>query len=71
MITNPEIVRQAEMEYLRNEKLSVQQRFAILEGLYQLAVKAGHFRPEQILDGIENDIALAKALNTDVRIPPR
>ena len=71
MITNPELVSQSELEYLRNEELTVQQRFAILEGLYQLAVKAGHFRPGQILDGIENDIALARALNSDVRIPPR
>jgi len=71
MITNPELVRQFEDEYLRKEELTAQQRFAILEGVYRLAVKAGHFRPEQILDGIENDIALAKALNSDVRIPPR
>ena len=71
MIINPELVRQAETEFLRNEELSIEQRFAILEGLYQIAVSAGHFRPEQILDGIENDIALARALNTDVQIPSR
>jgi hypothetical protein len=71
MMTNPELVQQFEMEYLRNEELSVEQRFALLEGMYQMAVNAGHFRPEQILDGIENDIALARALSSNVRIPPR
>jgi hypothetical protein len=71
VIKNPDEVRRFEEQYLREENLSVQQRFAILDGLYELAVLFGHFKQEDIMEGIENDIWLAKALNTDVRIPPR
>lgn len=71
MIKNYDEFRKFEVQFLRNEKLSVEQRFAILEGLYRMAVRFGHFKQDDILNGIENDIWLAKALNTDVRIPPR
>lgn len=70
MIKNYDEVRKFEEQFLREENLTVKQRFAILDGLYQLAVRFGHFRQEDILEGIENDVWLAKALNTDVRIPP-
>jgi len=71
MIKDYKALRKFEEEFLRQEKLSVEQRFAILQGLYELAVQFGHFRNENILDGIEHDIALAKAVNADVSIPPR
>lgn len=71
MIKNPDEVRRFEEQYLLEQNLSMEQRFAILEGLYKLAVGFGHFKQEDILNGIENDIWLAKAMNSDVRIPPR
>jgi hypothetical protein len=71
VIKNPEEVRRFEEQYQLKENLSVHQRFEILDGLYEIAVRFGHFKQDDILDGIENDIWLAKALNTDVRIPPR
>ncbi len=71
MIKNYDEVRKFEEQFLSEENLTVKQRFAILEGLYKLAVRFGHFKQEDIMEGIENDIWLAKALNTDVRIPPR
>lgn len=71
MITNYDEVRKFEEQFLRDETLSVSQRFALLDGLYAMAVRFGHFKQEDILEGIENDIWLAKALNADVRIPPR
>jgi hypothetical protein len=71
MIKNYDEVRRMEEQFLREENLSVEQRFAILEGLYRLAKRFGHFKQEDIMEGIENDIWLAKALNADVRVPPR
>jgi hypothetical protein len=71
VIKNPDEVQRFEEQYLREENLSVQQRFTILDGLYELAVRSGHFKQEDIMEGIENDIWLAKALNTEVSLPPR
>jgi hypothetical protein len=71
MIKNHDEVRRMEEQFLREENLSVEQRFAILEGLYRLAKRFGHFKQEDIMEGIENDIWLAKAMNADVRVPPR
>ncbi|MEK9136521.1 MAG: hypothetical protein AAB393_05315, partial [Bacteroidota bacterium] len=64
MIKNYDEVRKFEEQFLSEENLTVKQRFAILEGLYKLAVRFGHFKQEDIMEGIENDIWLAKALNT-------
>ena len=71
MIKNPDEVRKFEEQYLREQNLTMEQRFAILDGLYKLAVQAGHFKQKDMLNGIEHDIWLAKTLNTDVRVPPR
>ena len=68
---NYDEVRRMEERFLQEQNLTVKQRFAILEGLYALARRFGHFKQEDILKGIENDIWLAKALNADVRVPPR
>ena len=71
MVTNPEEVRKFEADYLRRENLTLEQRFAILDGLYEMARFFGHFSGEDVLRGIKDDIELAKALNTNVPIPPR
>ena len=70
MITNPEELEKFEADYLRRENLTLEQRFAILDGLYEMARLFGHFSVEGVLDGIEDDIELAKSLNTNVPIPP-
>jgi len=70
MITNPQKVREFETDYSRSENLTLEQRFAILDGLYELARQLGHFNGENVLDGIDTDIKLARALNADVPIPP-
>ena len=37
MIKNPEELRKFEIDYLRRENLTMEQHFAILDGLYELA----------------------------------
>ena len=70
MIKNLEELRKFEADYLRRENLTMEQRLAILDGLYEMARLFGHFNGKDVLDGIENDIKLAKAINTDVSFPP-
>jgi hypothetical protein len=71
MITNPEKLAAFEAASRAKDKLTLKQKFAILDSLYQEARRMGHFTQADILQGIETDIRLAAALNTNVRIPPR
>jgi hypothetical protein len=71
MITNPERLAAFEAASRAKDKLSLDQKYAILEALYQEARSMGHFTQEDILEGIEVDIRIAAALNANVPIPPR
>jgi hypothetical protein len=63
MITNYHLVEEFEREYRRNEHLTLEQKFAILDDLYELARQFGHFSDKNILDGIEHDIRLAQIMS--------
>lgn len=70
MIKNYKEVEKAELEYDRDHPLTLDQKYKILEGLYQLAKSAGHFDPkDKSID--EDDIKLAKALNANLSPPFR
>jgi hypothetical protein len=66
MITNSTIVTKFEIEQLREETLTLSEKFAILNGMYELAVTLHRFPPANILEGIEHSIHLAKILNSRV-----
>ena len=66
MITNPDIVKKFEDEQLREESLTLAEKFAILDGMFELAVATHKFPPADILEGIEHTIHLAKILNSRV-----
>jgi hypothetical protein len=71
MITNPERLAAFEAASRAKDNLSLDQKYAILESLYQEARSMGHFTQKDILEGIEVDIRIAAALNANVPIPPR
>lgn len=71
MITNPEGVEKAIYEFERSHALTMEQKFVVEDSLYQLAKQFGHFSPSRALDGIEDDINLARALNACVSETPR
>ena len=56
---------------LAKDKLSLEEKFKILESLYKEARALGHFGEHDILSGLEDDIRLAAALNANVSDPPR
>ena len=66
MITNPDIIAKFEGDQLRDEILTLPEKFAILNGMFELAVTLHRFPPTDILEGIEHSIHLAKILNSRV-----
>lgn len=70
MIKNAEEVKRAELEYDRQQPLTLEQKYEILEALYWLAKDAGHFDPNDTSIDHE-DITLAMVLNADFPQPAR
>lgn len=66
MITEPHILEEFERDLQRKDRLTLKEKFALLQGMYELAVKLGHFNSEKALEGIEDDIQLASRLNSIV-----
>lgn len=71
VIINPHILEQFERQFQQSEVLSLMERYAFLDGMYELAASFGHFTPERALDGIDDTIEFAKALNSLVSTTPR
>jgi hypothetical protein len=71
MIRNWEEVERVEREFERSHPLTLEQKFEILESMYLLARQFGHFTPGTLLDGIEQDIELARILNANVSVAAR
>lgn len=55
-----------EQEQLKAEDLSLSEKFAILNGMYELAVSLHRFPPTDILEGIGDSIRLSTILNSNV-----
>ncbi len=53
-----------EKELLREVDLSIDQKFQILDAMFVQARGLGAFSPDDILEGIDIDIQLAKAVNS-------
>ncbi len=62
-MTNWQEVEKIEREFDRTHPLTLEQKFEIMESMHQLAIQFGHYTKERILEGIENDIELARNLN--------
>jgi hypothetical protein len=67
MVTNPHLLDAFEREITRTNSLTLNQRFRILDGMYELARTFGHFSHDRVLEGIEHDIEMAKILNEYVQ----
>ena len=53
-----------EIEFLRNGKLDLKNKFKILEALYKEAVALGVFPLKDSLEGLEVDIRIARVINS-------
>jgi hypothetical protein len=70
MITDSHILEEFERNLQRKERLTLTEKFALLQGMYELAVSLGHFKRGNALEGIEHDIQLASRLNSIVPESP-
>ena len=70
MIKNIEKWRKWETEWQRNTPVDIEKNFQILESLVEQARLLGKWPPENLLEGIEVDIRIAKVVNTYVKKYP-
>jgi len=71
MITNPSYYASRKARSLAEEKLTLDEKYRILEALYKEARSLGCFGEGDLLLGLQDDIRLAAALNANVSKPPR
>ncbi len=71
MITDHKEVEKFEKEFGIKEPLTLSQKFALLDSLYNQARQLGHFTEQDLLDGLDDDVELARKLNINVSIPSR
>lgn len=63
MIKNGKKLEEFERELDKKSDLSYEEAFAVYEELFKQAVASGAINSENIMDGFEVDIKIAKALN--------
>lgn len=50
MITNPKLLQEAEDDFIRNNKLTIEQKYVIVESLYKQYLKTDLVKPEDPLE---------------------
>lgn len=71
MITDHKEVEKFEKDFGIKEALTLSQKFTLLESLYNQARQLGHFTDRDLLDGLDDDVELARKLNINVPNPSR
>lgn len=71
MVRDPDHLEAFERAEARRERLTIPEKYRILDDMYALARSLGHFAPGSVMDGIEHDITLARTLHALVCEPPR
>jgi hypothetical protein len=71
MVRDAALLEAFERDEARRERLTVEDKYRLLDALYAHARALGHFRPDTFMDGIEHDITLARTLHALVRTPSR
>lgn len=64
MIKNHKLIEKFEKNLIETEKINVTRNFQIIDALYFEAVELGIFPLKNPLDGIDNDIRIAKVINS-------
>lgn len=71
MITNPHILEAFEKNTLITQDLTLAQRFSLLDGMYEMACKFGHFKTDRGVHDIDHLVRVARIINSLVCENPR
>jgi hypothetical protein len=71
MVKDAEYFDRQKRTWLSEQHLSLDEKFRILNALYEEARLFGHFDKCDLLLGLEDDVRLAAMLNANVSDPPR
>ena len=63
MIKDPEYLKKFEDEQTANDDMTLEQKLKLLNSIYKYAVKLGTLPPDDLLEGLDNDIKVAKIIN--------
>jgi len=63
MIKNHKLIEEFEKNLIKTEKIDITRNFQIIDAMYNEAVELGIFPLKNPLDGIDNDIRIAKVVN--------
>ena len=64
MIKNRDRLQKFEAEAIQKEKVDILKNFRLLDAMYEEAASLGAFSKENLLDGLDKDIKLAKVINS-------
>ena len=70
MVKDAEYLDQDKRAWLAKQHLSLEEKYRILNALYEEARMFGHFDKNDLLVGLDDDIRLAASLNANVSNPP-
>ena len=62
MVQNGHLLEELDRTIAQQHPLTVEQKYAILNAMYDYARKVGRFPPEDPLEGLEVDLRLAELL---------
>jgi len=63
MIKNHKLIEKFEKNLIKTKKIDITRNFQIIGAMYDEAVELGIFPLKNPLDGIDNDIKIAKVVN--------
>ena len=63
MIKNYKLIEKFEKNLIKTEKIDITRNFQIIDAMYNEAVELGIIPLKNPLDGIDNDIKIAKVVN--------
>ncbi len=62
MVKNAHLLEELDRQDAREHPLTIEQKYAILNAMYDYARKVGAFPPQDPLEGLEVDLRLAELL---------
>lgn len=67
MIKNPQILAAFDRQSMIEETMSLEKKYALLDGMYELARSAGALEKSTSLEDLTDDIEIARILHKNVQ----